>query len=616
MKKIFTLIATLMLTTGLFAQPKYVDMVENGHMEEEQSEDWSCFWVHEWRTMDEQTQGFANIVEDPLDSKNHCAKVVVRTEAEADAAENKIKPDGQQSLASWDSQFFIYVRQKIESGKMLRLTMRVRADKNAYIETQAHWEPGNYNHYQLFGNIDVSTEWTKVEKEVVISTDMTQENNDKEMHTVAFNLATMTDGNVFYFDDVKLEIKDQKQSEFLGWFNMLRNTDLTSETINDKVVNGFSYFTGRDAALNQDLPARIVTDPLDGQPALNVTSLEPCRQGTRPVIDEETGDTIGTEPNGTYYQYVERAILDENDQPTGETEWKEEEITDWSTQFFVSQPHKFQLNEKVRFVMWARADKPAQIDSQIHRAPGDYKHYVFLGSFDLTPEWQRFEVETTISDQAQIGGWTVAFNSNKLREANNYYFRIEEFSINEADLVDADRTLGEEEITLPVPAPNESIPVEVDFSTMKNVLSVDNLRELIVGDNMLIADEEGEFGLSTFSAVYEGAIFNLNGAYDENGTITIELDESVSDDNKVTFIISNFGEALGEQTVDSKIGFEKEKWCYAYKVKFVDATLYDDGINELNTSTRTSKAIYDLSGRRVSTPTKGIFIVDGKKFVK
>ena len=78
--------------------------------------------------------------------------------------------------------------------------------------------------------------------------------------------------------------------------------------------------------------------------------------------------------------------------------------------------------------MWARADKPAQIDSQIHRAPGDYIHYVFLGSFDLTEEWQKFEVETTITDGAQEGGWTVAFNSNNLREANIYYFLIEEFS--------------------------------------------------------------------------------------------------------------------------------------------------------------------------------------------
>ena len=330
MKKFFTLFTFIFICASLFAQKKYVDMVENGHMEEEQSEDWSCFWVHEFRTMDEQFQGFANIIEDPLDAKNHCAHVFVRSEAQADEAGNKIKPDGSESLASWDSQFFIYVKDVIESGKQLKLTMRVRADKNCSIETQAHNAPGDYNHYQLFGNLDVTTEWTKIEKEVIITADMTQENSGKEMHTVAFNLATMKDGANFYFDDIKLEIKDQGDpAEFSGWLNMLRNTDLTSESINDKVVNGYSYYTGRDAETNQDVPARIVNDPVDGKPAFNVTSL-PAVEGTKKttVEDPETGEvTEIEEPSGVFYQHVYREIVVDN-QPTGEWEWKDEEITD------------------------------------------------------------------------------------------------------------------------------------------------------------------------------------------------------------------------------------------------------------------------------------------------
>ncbi len=607
MKKFFTLFTFVFICASMFGQNKYVDLVENGHMEEPQSEDWSCFWVHEWRTMDEQTQGFANIVEDPLDAKNHCAKVVVRTEAEADEAGNKIKPDGQESLASWDSQFFIYVRQNIESGKKLKLTMRVRADKACSIETQAHWEPGNYNHYQLFGNINVSEEWTKIEVETNTNTSQTQEENGKEMHTVAFNLATMTDGNVFYFDDIKLEVKDIADNPFAGWLNMLRNTDLTSETINDKVVNGYSYFTGRDAAIGQDLPARIVIDPVDGQPALNVTSLEPSREGTRPVIDEETGDTIDYEPNGTYYQRVER--LNES---TGEMEWQEQEITDWSTQFFVSQPHKFSLNQKVRFVMWARADKPAQIDSQIHRAPGDYIHYVFLGSFDLTEEWQKFEVETTITDGAQEGGWTVAFNSNKLREANNYYFRIEEFSINAADATDADRTIGEESITLPVPSGEEPTTVMVDMTEAMNVLGINDLKTLITSDKIMKALNEEEVLMEDgINPVYDGLILNTKGIYDENGTINIEVDDSQSADNKAAFVITNLGEALAEP-FDTKFSFEKDGWYYVFNVHFVSS----DGIVELTAPAKNDGAIYDLSGRRVKNVTKGIYIQNGRTFVK
>ena len=616
MKKFFTLFTFVFICASMFGQNKYVDMVENGHMEEEFSEDWSCFWCHEWRTPESQFSGFANIVEDPLDPSNHCAKVVVRSEAEADEAGNKTL-DNNSNFASWDAQFFIYVRDKIESGKKLKLTMRVRAEKPSEIETQAHFEPGNYNHWQLYGNFSITTEWQKFEKEVVITTDMTQEGNEKEMHTVAFNLTKVNDGNVFYFDDIKLEVKDVVENEFEGWLNMLRNTDLTSETINDPVVNGYSYFIGRDAEFNKDLPARIVADPVDGQPALNVTSLEPCREGTKEVTveDPETGETTTTEePNGVFYQYVERENSD-----THEMEWKEEEITDWSTQFFVVQPHQFQLNQQVRFVMWARADKPAQIDSQIHRNPGDYLHYQFLGSFDLTEEWQKFEVETSMSYSAGEGGYTVAFNCNKLREANNYYFRIEEFCINEADATDADRTIGQESIYFPVAANDEPQTVMVDMSEAMKVLGYDNLKTLITKDKVMKAlNDEGVFMEEGINPVYDGIVLNQQGAFDDNGTINIEVDDSQSADNKAAFIITNTGAAV-EAPFDTKFCFvDKDGWYYVFNATFVDASKYDElmGITEFTTRAKNDGAIYDLSGRRVQNVTKGIYIQNGKTFVK
>ena len=614
MKKIFTLFTFVFICASMFGQAKYVDLVENGHMEEEQSEDWSCFWVHEWRTNDVQTSGFANIVEDPLDPKNHCAKVVVRTEAEADEAGTKVKPDGQESLASWDSQFFIYVKQKIESGKKLKLTMRVRADKACQIETQAHWAPGDYNYYQLFGNLNVTDQWTKIEVETNTNTSQTQEEAGKEMHTVAFNLSTMTDGNVFYFDDIKLEVKDIADNAFTGWLNMLRNTDLTSETINDKVVNGYSYYTGRDAEIGEDLPARIVIDPKDGKPAFNVTSLEPAFEGTKEttVEDPETGDvTTIEEPSGVFYQHVYR-----QNETSGEWEWIDQEITDWSTQFFVSQPHKFQLNQKVRFVMWARADKPAQIESQIHRAPGDYIHYVFLGSFDLTEDWQKFEVETTITDGQQEGGWTVAFNSNKLREANNYYFRIEEFSINEADATDEDRTIGGESIVLPIPENEEPQVVMVDLTEAMKVLEIDDFKGMITSDKILKALTEDEtFMGDGINPVYDGLILNNKGFYDENGTLSIEVDDSESADNKAAFVITNLGEPLAEP-VETKFCFDKGGWYYVLNVTLVNAKDFNDGIELPTASGKNSGAIYDLSGRRVKSPVKGVYIQNGKKYIK
>ena len=59
-------------------------------------------------------------------------------------------PEGY-DIQDWDCQFFVYVQEKINVGDEYRLTMRIRADKAANSQTQAHNTPGDYNHYQEKG---------------------------------------------------------------------------------------------------------------------------------------------------------------------------------------------------------------------------------------------------------------------------------------------------------------------------------------------------------------------------------------------------------------------------------------------------------------------------------
>ena len=181
-----------------------VNVVENGNLEGEPSNDWSSFWVREWRTMEEPFLGPANIVADPTNISNHCIKVVVRSEAEAREAGNMID-DGNGNYAPYESVFFVQSKQKFESGKVLRLTMRVKADREAVIQTQAHQTPDIYQYWQLFGDIEVTDTWQTVVKEIDLTPEITQESNSQGMRTIAFLLATVPEGNVFYFDDIKLE---------------------------------------------------------------------------------------------------------------------------------------------------------------------------------------------------------------------------------------------------------------------------------------------------------------------------------------------------------------------------------------------------------------------------
>ena len=50
MKKIFTLIAAALLSSGAFAQSEWsANMVTNSDMEGEQDPNWSSFWCHDYR---------------------------------------------------------------------------------------------------------------------------------------------------------------------------------------------------------------------------------------------------------------------------------------------------------------------------------------------------------------------------------------------------------------------------------------------------------------------------------------------------------------------------------------------------------------------------------------
>ncbi len=630
MKKLFTLIAGMLFVgSGAFAQEKWTDLVVNGNMEGAQDSKWSSFWCHDWRKgitdidpesgqkydnddpENGQFQGFAEIVEDPTKPGNHCAKVIIRTEAEADEAGNKVVPDGQSSLASWDCQFFIYATETIPEGKEIRLTLKVRGEKAGKLETQAHWSPGDYNHWQLFGDVNYTTEWETYEVSTTVTADQSKESSGKAFQSVAFNLSTMTDGNVVYFDDVKLEVRDpEAPHEFEGWFNFLRKG-----TLSDDHIQNYTNFTGRDGATGQDTQARVVNDPVDGEPALNVTSIgfNVHEEKQEPILDEDGNPVLDDEGNPTYDISSVDMYIKEN----GDTLKKQDGtigIDDWQTQFFVTIPHKLVTGQKFKVVFSARADQPATVQTQIHAMPGSYIHWQLLGDVELTEDWQTFEFEDVEITSDQNGGNTIAFNCNVLKEVNNYYFRFEEFAINSADVTVDDCILGSETITLPVPAKEKDATANVDLTALKEILEIDDLAKYIGKDCMRVRMEEGYSGDQQPTS---GVFIDDNTGYyvdADNGLIVMIAEEL--DGNTAKFVVTSAGIDWAEgKTLSSKIIFGKDGWYYLYDVKFIGEEAYLTGIDATPVAKKVDGIIYDLSGRRVAKAAKGLYIKDGKKFI-
>lgn len=615
MKKFFTLFVAVLLSSGAFAQSDWKDLVVNGNMEGPADPLWSSFWCHDYREgvefdsesgqqYDEggQFQGFAEIVEDPADPSNHCARVIIRSDEQAIEAGNRVEADGK--LASWDCQFFIYATQTIPEGMEVKMTLKVKAEKAGHFETQAHYTPGDYNHYQLFGNLDYGTEWQEIERTVVVDANHTQNANGKYFQSVAFNLSTMTDGNVIYFDDVKLEVREpEPPHELSEWLNIVR--DGVKSKDETTFGNGtFTTFTGRDGVPGIDQPARIVTDPLGVEPVLSVSSVAATYM--RENKDEE-GNVTSTTP-----MYVVR----EGNLNSGVNVGDSVELTNWQSQFFVSHKHVFHTGQKIKFAIDARADHPTDIETQIHRGPGDYLHYQLFGNLSLTEEWQHFEFEQDITAE-QNGGSTVAFNLNVYKDADNtYYFKNIEFSCNEADASEEERTIASEDVVLPVAPSKEEADAthtSVSLKGAKDALLLDDVIGLISDDNMKLQTADGTLS-EEFYTPEVGFYLKMDGsANGEAGDFIVEVAEDEENEDAAVFTVYNLkGYKLSDQ-VKSRLAFDQKGWLYVMNLTLCNDDEYL-GISNAETAVKNG-AVYDLSGRKVVNPVKGIYIQNGKKFV-
>ncbi|WP_016778692.1 endo-1,4-beta-xylanase [Anaerophaga thermohalophila] len=102
----------------------------------------------------------------------------------------------------WDTQFFVRVPHVFKEGEKYRFSMKIRAEKPAPSESQAHAEPGQYLIWYMVGSPNFTTEWQEYSYSGTI--DAAQDG----MSTIAFNLAVFDEANTYYFDDIYFEIEE------------------------------------------------------------------------------------------------------------------------------------------------------------------------------------------------------------------------------------------------------------------------------------------------------------------------------------------------------------------------------------------------------------------------
>jgi hypothetical protein len=122
----------------------------------------------------------------------------------------------------WDSQFWIWLNQKLPAGAKFKVSFEYKASAAANgVATQCHNNPGDYVHYICIGNLNFTTEWQKVDDTFTVPNECDgSEHMDggnptgwlNEFHSIAFNL-TKSEDITYYFKNIVVEIDQNDVAE-------------------------------------------------------------------------------------------------------------------------------------------------------------------------------------------------------------------------------------------------------------------------------------------------------------------------------------------------------------------------------------------------------------------
>ena len=357
-------------------------------------------WVHEWRTMEAQTDGEAL-----FDDAEGAYKVFCRSAEQAAAAGNATKTNGDplaedySNFADWDSQFFITFGEAnaLKDGDKIKVTMSVKADVAATVSTQSHGAPGAYIHWAAIGDVSFTTGWTDFN-----SGELEVGNAPKAgTYTIAFNLAKKVENN-YYFKDIKVEVL--RAPEVANW--------------KDLIINGNMEGT--------DTQCFFVTEQGLGGPFQAITTPGIGKDGSKAVKVQSADDPA----------------------------------QDWDSQFFIRLPYQVPAGTKFKLSFDYKADKAGDFDTQSHAEPGGYIHWACAGSGSFTTEWQTYEKEGTVpaecdGSSAQKTFQTIAFNLAKNRVATEFIFDNVKFEVPE----DAAIVENPKNDAVPYPVPEPTAPL-------------------------------------------------------------------------------------------------------------------------------------------------------------
>ena len=391
----------------------------------------------------------APIEVDPKDENNHvfvCHGQPATTDGDASA---------------WDNQFWIQSQHSWPAGTTLKIKFRYMCDYSSPVttNTQVHKQtPSDYLIWHAIGDITFTDEWKTFDGTMSIGDDMAGG------WSIAFNLnSSVKDAVNFYFDDLSWEYLQLDEGYFISGINT--NTTNSYDYLDEAV-----QFEGDEAELvavfgtagdaNTYVDQVMISTKRGDDQAFKGATLKPSYNPKKSDPDEWIDYTassnckidlpglgvwkvyLDTEYNAMAFELLEGTPYEEKepvDIVTNATEvtvhgLERDDIKDddhpdatgaaWDNQFFLVANRTLKPGEVTVIKFQYKANKEAKTTTQLHGAPGAYIHWGAIGDVTFTEEWQDFEKEYTIPNEAEgKDAKSIAFNMAEIKEACDYQLK-------------------------------------------------------------------------------------------------------------------------------------------------------------------------------------------------
>ena len=317
----------------------------------------------------------------------------------------------------------------------------------------------------------------------------------------------------------------------------------------------------------------------------------------------------------------------------------------WDTQFFIRSSKMLAPGTKVHMEFDYMASKDAKISSQGHSEPTQYVNNDGVGNLNATSEWQRLSKDFTITGNVQ----TIAFNLAELKEAADYVFDNVVFwaekqaEVEWTDIIVNGSLEGTEVANF---FSKEAPSAEVLPSRIFDGMGKDGSRGIKVESAAGASqDWDTQFWIYLPTTLPEGTKYKVEFDYRSDVAGSADTQAHAAPGNYIHYQMigsPNFTtdwqhyEASGVITADQaeaktdgvpngnkfqSIAFNLSK-DRANAVKFffdnikfmVEKSWYDTGIRTI-ANDAAGKNIFNLRGQQVQNPSKGLYIINGKKVV-